>query len=190
MLEHVRKVCEPGTCDGEVARPLCPFCVYWVCAVCGNAEAELEVECPGPGTMVFDLDLTLADSAWRASLAKEKRWDEFHAGIPRDPADPLVAFLLRAALGSGYRVALVTGRPEERRAATEDWLRRKAVPWHELRMRADGDYRPDVEVKREHLVAMRREGLRVVLVLDDRDRVVSMWREEGVPCWQVRPGAY
>ena len=28
------------------------------------------------------------------------------------------------------------------------------------------------------------------LAFDDRDRVVAMWREEGVPCFQVAPGDF
>lgn len=49
-------------------------------------------------------------------------------------------------------------------------------------MRAEGDSTPDVVLKRFWL---SQAEVRPDLVYDDRQRVVDMWRAEGVPCFQV-----
>ena len=52
-------------------------------------------------------------------------------------------------------------------------------------MRADGDFRPDDVVNEE---IFRRDIARlfnVIDVLEDRDRVVKMWRRLGPVCFQV-----
>ena len=60
-----------------------------------------------------------------------------------------------------------------------------------FRMRKAGDYRDDVEVKREWLAEIEPpEFARLTAVFDDRARVVQMWRDAGVPCFQVAPGEF
>lgn len=56
---------------------------------------------------------------------------------------------LRLLYKAGYRIRVVTARPDMYREATVRWLRRHAVPYHELRMRAGGDDRPDPELRAE-----------------------------------------
>ena len=34
------------------------------------------------------------------------------------------------------------------------------------------------------------DGERLIAVFEDRDRVVAMWRDAGVPCFQVAPGDF
>jgi hypothetical protein len=57
-------------------------------------------------------------------------------------------------------------------------------------MRGDGDKRPDHIVKKIILSDMRKVGLDPVLVFDDRQSVVDMWRGEGLTCLQVAPGDF
>jgi hypothetical protein len=58
-------------------------------------------------------------------------------------------------------------------------------------MRRDGDTRPDQVIKRE-LFKRRVQGLfEVEGVIDDRSKVVRMWREQlGLTCLQVAPGDF
>jgi predicted kinase len=51
-------------------------------------------------------------------------------------------------------------------------------------MRAAGDYRSDVIVKREFLNQVRAEGYNPRLVVDDRPSVCNMWVEEGITTLQ------
>lgn len=58
-------------------------------------------------------------------------------------------------------------------------------------MRKAGDYRDDVVVKSEWLSQIEPpEYKRLTAVFDDRARVVQMWRDAGVPCFQVAAGEF
>jgi hypothetical protein len=59
-----------------------------------------------------------------------------------------------------------------------------------LWMRPAGDYRDDSIIKSELLDQILAAGYKPELVFDDRDRVVSMWREREIPCFQVAPGNF
>jgi hypothetical protein len=59
-----------------------------------------------------------------------------------------------------------------------------------LVMRKDGDYTPAEVLKRSWLQDGTIDKSRVACVFDDRDKVVGMWREEGLACFQVAPGGF
>ncbi|WP_234327723.1 AAA family ATPase [Streptomyces sp. NRRL F-2664] len=90
----------------------------------------------------------------------------------------------------GDVVVLLSGRSEEYRPQTEAWLRRHQVPYDELWMRAAGDTRRDDVVKAELFDAHVRHRYAVRVSLDDRDRVVAVWRRMGLPTWQVNYGDF
>ncbi|MFC9292621.1 RNA ligase [Streptomyces sp. NPDC057011] len=90
----------------------------------------------------------------------------------------------------GDTIVLLSGRSEEHRPQTESWLRRHDVPYDELWMRATGDTRRDDVVKAELFDAHVRHRYAVRVSLDDRDRVVAVWRRMGLPTWQVNYGDF
>ena len=57
-------------------------------------------------------------------------------------------------------------------------------------MRKDGDQRADHIVKREILDHIRKAGFEPVLVFDDRQSVVDMWRDQGIRVAQTAPGKF
>jgi hypothetical protein len=58
-------------------------------------------------------------------------------------------------------------------------------------MRPEGDFTPDEQLKFSWLTEMEPpERNRLIATFDDREKVVKMWREAGVPCFQVAPGAF
>lgn len=88
-------------------------------------------------------------------------------------------------------------KSENLREQTEHWLRYNILAhmnWsnqNQLKMRPAGDYTPDDVLKESWLHAMSPEDrARLVMVFDDRDRVVNMWRRNGVVCAQVAPGDF
>ncbi|MEV4947786.1 AAA family ATPase [Streptomyces sp. NPDC053755] len=87
-------------------------------------------------------------------------------------------------------IVLLSGRNEDHRAMTEAWLRHHGVPYDELWMRASDDGRPDDIVKAELFDAHVRHRYAVRVSLDDRDRVVAVWRRMGLPTWQVNYGNF
>ncbi|MEU2072911.1 AAA family ATPase [Streptomyces sp. NPDC013489] len=88
------------------------------------------------------------------------------------------------------RIVLLSGRSEDHRAITEAWLAHHEVPYDELWMRASGDGRGDDLVKAELFDAQVRHRYNVRVSLDDRDRVVALWRRMGLPTWQVDYGDF
>jgi hypothetical protein len=52
-------------------------------------------------------------------------------------------------------------------------------------MRPDDDYTPDYIFKKVVLDEMRKADLDPQFAVDDRPSVVQMWRDNGVPCFDV-----
>lgn len=57
----------------------------------------------------------------------------------------------------------------------------------DVRMRHLNDHRPDDVVKEEMLQQLRAEGKDILFVIDDRQKVVDMWRRNGLICLQMAP---
>jgi hypothetical protein len=146
--------------------------------------------------VVFDLDGTLALNEHRVHhIRKEpKDYDAFYAACVDDQPCHAVIHAMLAHVDFGCAVEIWTGRSDQVRAETEEWLYKFVRDYNAnpalTRMRKAGDHRPDVVLKREWLNEARAAGRAPDLVYDDRDSVVAMWREEGVPCFQVRPGPF
>lgn len=142
---------------------------------------------------IVDIDGTIADNSHRLHHIQKcpKNWDAFFAEVGGDKPIPHMVRLLDDLQQYWVRFVYVTGRPERCRRDTERWLDRNDLPiGEEMYMRADGDRRPDYIVKKEMLDRLLAEGWTPIMAFVDRDSVVAMWRENGVPCAQVAPGAF
>jgi hypothetical protein len=139
-----------------------------------------------------DLDGTLCDTQWREVHAQRRDWNAFHAGMVQDSPSAAVLLVVRSFISHGVPVVYFTGRPERYRAATTEWLEHHFVDSAHLYMRPDEDKRTDAELKAAQYQQFKDAcpDLVLMFVMEDRDRVVAMWRDLGVPCFQVRPGAY
>jgi len=136
-------------------------------------------------TIVIDLDGTLADVRHRRHLVAGKKRDyaAFHAKLSEDTANDWCVELIRSFLANGLLVVIVSARPESCEAATRKWLERHGIPYHRLHLlRPDGDSTPDQDLKRNWLYSYGKD--RILFVVDDRQKVVDMWRAEGVTCLQ------
>lgn len=135
--------------------------------------------------VIFDLDGTLADINHRTHFVRngKRDWDSFFAACKYDAGVPHVIETFKAHLDAGHKVRIWSGRSDIVRTDTENWLSDMGIdPCYLQHMRAAGDNTPDVELKRYWL---NQEYERPGLVYDDRQRVVDMWRAEGIPCFQV-----
>ncbi len=95
------------------------------------------------------------------------------------------------ALEKEHRLIFCSGRPERTRPATVGWLQQHlGITPDALYMRGDADRRADDIVKRELLSRMRADRFDPQLAIDDRRRVVEMWRAEGLVCAQVAEGDF
>lgn len=140
--------------------------------------------------VIFDIDGTLADVSERIHHVgkKPKNWNAFFAGMAQDKAIHSMVRLCNILYASRLRILLCTGRSEAHRDETVQWLAEKGVDYHELILRRDGDRRSDTVVKREMLAGMDKS--RIIFVVEDRSRVVEMWRSEGLVCLQCAPGEF
>lgn len=144
-----------------------------------------------PSIVAFDLDGTLANIENRLSLirARVPDWRAFFRACTGDePIHHMIA-VLQALYLAGHRIEIWSGRSDEVRNETEQWLSCHKIPYHIVRMRQEGDHRPDHLIKSEWLDALP-EDERPHLAFDDRTRVVEMWRNRGIPCCQVAPGDF
>ena len=159
--------------------------------------------------VVFDLDGTLANGKHREHYITgegKKDWDAFFLASGGDLPIPHAIATLQAfyKAGAGHRIEIWSGRGEGDEGAvrriTSEWLIEhvhpeiypygKVQPYRRLRMRGHRDYTPDDELKLRWLNEAREAGDPPDLVFDDRQRVVDMWRREGVPCFHVAPGDF
>ncbi len=143
-----------------------------------------------PTVVIFDIDGTISDTAHRSHFltGPKKDWDAFYAAMADDATRGPVVDLLRA-VAHVFPVILCTGRPSNYRDVTIKWLNAHAIPFRELYMRAEGDHRDDTIVKREMLQTIR-VVFEPIFVVDDRSKVVAMWRSEGLVCFQCASGDF
>lgn len=142
--------------------------------------------------IIFDIDGTLANITHRRYHVEKKPtdWPAFQKLAHLDTCFEPVAVVARSMGSMAHRIILCSGRIEEERPLTERWLLKYQIPYIALYMRASKDYRADDVIKEEILARMRADGFRPELVFDDRDRVVAMWRRNGIICAQVAEGAF
>jgi predicted kinase len=106
--------------------------------------------------------------------------------------EPIVEILreYRSSERTEYKIILMSGRDSVCRGETIAWLERFRIPFDELHMRAEKDMRGDDIVKRELYEANVKGKYHVDFVLDDRNRVVRVWRDLGLTCLQVAEGNF
>lgn len=132
-------------------------------------------------------------------------WEAFYKACVDDTLSYPVGFVYRALRreinmtemerrffwGDKYinqEIEIWSGREESVRSETEAWLAKNRITDNKLRMRPTGDYTPDEQLKEKWLMEVGVEN--VLMVFDDRDKVVKMWRSHGIPCFQVAEGNF
>ncbi|UTW54814.1 HAD family acid phosphatase [Kordiimonas sp. SCSIO 12610] len=143
--------------------------------------------------VIFDIDGTLADISHRRHfvMGDNQNWAAFFKEMGDDtPNKPVVGLYQTLTVSNVYDLIIVSARPENYRLLTEQWLVWNGIEFDRLIMRPEKDYRPDTEIKKEILDLLLSEGREIAFVVDDRDSVVDMWRENGITCLQCAPGDF
>jgi hypothetical protein len=164
-------------------------------------------------TVIFDLDGTLAniDARRKKSLKPNGKmdWDVFFdaENINLDkPNDPVIK-MAQLLAEDGFKIVIFSGRNDRSFFTTKSWLTRNRVPFTKLVMRPDkfkddswpianGNpatkemrFMPD-EILKKKMLDTFVDIDDVFLVVDDRDKVVKMWRDLGLNTFQVAPGDF
>jgi hypothetical protein len=137
-----------------------------------------------PVAWLVDVDGTLALNSHRNPYD----WRRADADLPNMPVVAAVQAL--AAHSNVAAIIAISGRHEQARKLTSRWLERHRVPYAKLVMRVDGDGRADEIVKEELFRTQIEPFYTIGGVIDDRDKVVKMWRRLGLVCFQVAEGKF
>ena len=140
--------------------------------------------------ILSDIDKTISDDRHREHFLenlsnnknRNRAWENYYSRMGEDPFFPKLTQLLNRLASMENRITFTTGRPERFRAETEKWLIRNfpVIPRHEFNvlMRAEGDFRPNVEVKLYLLLSIIRDPLQrnPDVVFEDDEVVLEMYR--------------
>lgn len=143
-----------------------------------------------PHAIIVDIDGTLAHMTKSGRLRFGAQAPYMWEHVGEDAIDEAVLEIVHDYARKFDTVILASGRKDICREQTLQWLYKHKVPFNELHMRKEGDDRNDAIVK-EEIYEQEIEGrFNIDFVLDDRDRVVAMWRSKGLKCLQVAEGDF
>ena len=149
--------------------------------------------------VIFDLDGTLALIDDRRALASKDNgkmdWDIFFdpKNIDLDLPNHGVIAMAQTLKAAGHRIIILSGRSKGTKDATKAWLNKFDVPFDILKMRPtskDFMFMPDDKLKKMWLDTLFTDTSDIICVFDDRQKVVDMWRDNGLTCMQVAPGDF
>lgn len=135
--------------------------------------------------IICDVDGTLAHMEGRSPYDGSK--------VHTDKVDLVVRAILNSfdIVTEEPRTIIVTAREEKYKDITVQWLQDNNIEYRDIYFRKAGDNREDSVVKQEILdEIIKKEGCKPLFVLDDRKRVVDMWRRNGIKCLQVEEGDF
>lgn len=150
--------------------------------------------------IIFDFDGTLCNIEHRTHFVRQEKpdWEAFYKACVRDrPVLPVIQTFIAFEAQNGFEVKhggepinhieIWSGRSDIVEEESRAWLDHHAIPNRYLtRMRVHDDYRPDHELKQKWLNEFVAEhGMKPDIVFDDRQKVVDMWRANGIVCAQV-----
>lgn len=139
-----------------------------------------------PTAYVFDVDGTLAnvDPYLHHVRGSNRDYEAFHeASIDALPNIEVIE-ILNNAVSDCHAILVVTSREEKWRGLTCKWLASNDVRSHALFMRADGDRRPDYEVKKDILDKINEHWF-IVHAVDDNPNVIRLWEEYGIATTKI-----
>lgn len=136
-----------------------------------------------PNCIMVDLDGTLAIKGNRDIYDFSK--------INLDSLNKSVGYAVKGMLDdNNCNLIVVSGRDDVCYEETVLWLGQQGFIPTLMFMRETGDKRPDYIVKQEIYDTHIKDKFNVLAVFDDRDSVVRMWRDNGLPVFQVNEGNF
>ena len=148
-------------------------------------------------TIIFDLDGTLALIDKRRELSTKPNgkldWGKFFNSTNIKLDEPNLPVIKMAQLFSeqGFNIVILSGRSNKTETATRSWLSKNKVPFNKLIMRdSETDHFTPDWVLKKNMLDENLDINDVFLVVDDRDRVVKLWRSLGLTTFQVAEGNF
>ena len=147
--------------------------------------------------IIFDLDGTIALIDKRRDLARKPN-GKIDFKILHDPSNiyldkPNLPVIRMAQLFAqdGFNIVIFSGRSDKTKFTTKSWLTHNRVPFHKLVMRPHKtmNFIPDDILKRD-MLDTHVDINDIFMVVDDRQKVVDMWRNLGLTVFQVAEGDF
>lgn len=126
-----------------------------------------------PKAIIVDVDGTIAVMNGRGPF----EWHRVGEDLPRWLIIDMVINYQR----QDYKILVVSGRSDECKAETLEWLNFHSVPFDELHMRKEGDFRRDSAVKEEILWTHLAHKYNIIACIDDRPMMIRTWYELKIP---------
>ena len=151
-------------------------------------------------TVIFDLDGTLANIDKRREMSTmengKMNWEIFFTpeNIWFDlPNEPVIE--MSKILSQKHRIVILSGRSKATKQETVRWLNKFEVPFDVIKMRPttrEWLFMPDDDLKQHWLDTLFSGDKKkdILCVFDDRQKVVDMWRRNGLTCFQVDEGQF
>lgn len=133
--------------------------------------------------IICDLDGTLADMNGRKPYGTAQA--ECEADLLREETFQILTSL---AHDLGAAILIVSGRFDTYLTQTANWLHKHDIPYDEIWLRPASDTREDEVIKREIYENDIEPYYNVVRVIDDRAKVIRMWRSLGLEVIDVGDG--
>lgn len=149
--------------------------------------------------VIFDLDGTLALIDDRRAISTKPNgkidWDTFFDSKNIDLDKPNLPVIKVAQMfkDNGFRIVILSGRLKTTKDATTKWLTDNGVPFDVIKMRPNSNefkFMPDDTLKQGWLDSLFTNKDDIFAVFDDRQKVVDMWRGNGLNVFQVADGNF
>jgi predicted kinase len=149
-----------------------------------KTDVEYTTQNPNlPKAIICDLDGTLALMNGRNPF-EASRCNE-------DLLNEPVGNVLKNYKNLGYKIILLSGREYKYKTPSLQFLEENSIDFDMLLMRKSDDNRKDSIIKREIYEAEIKDNYFIEFVLDDRNQVVDLWRNDlKLPCFQVYYGDF
>lgn len=146
-----------------------------------KAASWITYDSTKPDCIVVDIDSTISMNLSKREFYGKgwKEMLEFDA-----PVQGTIAALRAMKMTGTCDIIICTGRSEDGREATEKWLKLYQVPYDRLYMRATSDYSSGPDYKEKILKKFILPKYNVLYALDDEDKCVKMYRNNGIICLQ------
>lgn len=143
--------------------------------------------------IIFDVDGTLMDVQHRRHFVEQspRNFKAFRKAMVNDTPNEDIVMMAKLLKEAGHRIIIATGRLQSDRAITLKQLLGAGIVFDAIYTRQKVDeFKPDSDVKEKFIARMKADGFNPTMAFDDRQKVVDMWRRNGLRVFQVDKGDF